>query len=412
MDSTLGLLRDGYRFIGKRCRRLQSDAFATRLMLQPAVCMLGAEAAEAFYAVDRFTRQGAMPAPTLRLLQDFGSVATLDGAAHRQRKQMFLSLMTPEAIARLVALLAREWEARLARWESQDVVVLDEETRDILCRAVCAWSGIPLTDEEARWRTHELGAMIDGAGTVGPRNWWGWLLRERSERWAREVIRAVRRGGRKAPAGSAVQVIASQPDHEGIMLEPGLAAVELLNVLRPTVAVSRYVTFVALALHEYPEWRERVSHDDEARRWFVQEVRRYYPFFPFVAGCVREPFTWRGHRFARGRRVLLDLYGTNHDARIWHDPDVFRPERFRDRDGSAYDFIPQGGGGYDDGHRCPGEWITIALMNEAARLLTTMRYHVPAQDLGIDLSRMPAAPQSRFVITNVRRADTAIVPEP
>jgi fatty-acid peroxygenase len=31
-----------------------------------------------------------------------------------------------------------------------------------------------------------------------------------------------------------------------------------------------------------------------------------------------------------------------------------------------------------------------------------MRYEVPEQDLSIDLSRMPAVPRSRFVISGVR----------
>jgi fatty-acid peroxygenase len=56
---------------------------------------------------------------------------------------------------------------------------------------------------------------------------------------------------------------------------------------------------------------------------------------------VREEFDWRGRRFAEGTWALLDLYGTNHDARIWGDPETFRPERFRQWDGSAFDFIPQ-----------------------------------------------------------------------
>src|SRR5690606_9130595 len=121
--------------------------------------------------------------------------------------------------------------------------------------------------------------------------------------------------------------------------------------------------------------------------WFVQEVRRYYPFFPAVAARVRSDFVWRGYRFPKGRRVLLDLYGTNHGAH-WGDPDSFRPERFARRQPDAYDFIPQGGGDHHAGHRCAGEWITIALMRECVdALLQDMTYAVPAQDLTIDLGR-------------------------
>jgi fatty-acid peroxygenase len=406
LDSSLALLRDGYRFILKRCRRYDTDIFATRLMFQKAICMMGEEAAALFYGTPRFTRKGAFPPTTLWLLQDQGSVQTLDGEAHRHRKQMFIGmLMAPASIQRLVETMAAHWQDRFAAWERMDQVVIDDEMRAILCRAVCEWCAIPLSGRAAKRRTREIGAMLDGAGTIGPRNWWGLLLRQRTERWARRVIAAVRDRRLDVPEGSVVHVIASFRARDGNLLSPEIAAVELINVLRPVVAVSRFITFAALALHEHPESRRALqTGGDKERDLFVQEVRRFYPFFPFSVGCVRHTFDWQGHRFEEGTRVLLDLYGTDHDARIWQDPGEFRPERFRRWNGSPFNFIPQGGGDYDDNHRCPGEWITVALMKEAVRLLTTaMTYDVPAQDLRIDLSRMPAVPQSRFVITNVRR---------
>lgn len=247
--------------------------------------------------------------------------------------------------------------------------------------------------------------MVEGAGSVGPRNWRGQLLRTRTERWARGIIEKARRGRLGADEGSAVHVITWHRDLDGELLDKKVAAVELINVLRPVVAVGRYVIFAALALHEHPECLRKLrTGDDDYLELFVQEVRRFYPFFPFVGGRARERFDWRGRHFAEGAWVLLDLYGTNRDARIWEEPHAFRPERFRDWDGSAFNFIPQGGGDHNNGHRCPGEWITIKLTERPARLLATaVRYDVPEQDLGIDLSRMPAIPRSRFVISNVRR---------
>ena len=175
-------------------------------------------------------------------------------------------------------------------------------------------------------------------------------------------------------------------------------------MLRPVVAVARFVTFAALALHEHPECLHKIQTDEDYLELFVQEVRRFYPFFPFVGGRVRNEFDWRGRHYARGTWVLLDLYGTNHDARTWRDPKEFWFERFRRWDGSAFDFVPQGGGDHRNGHRCPGEWATIALMKRAVRLLTSsMSYDVPEQDLRISLSRMPTVPKSHSVISGVRR---------
>ena len=63
------------------------------------------------------------------------------------------------------------------------------------------------------------------------------------------------------------------------------------------------------------------------------------------------------------------------------------------------------GGDHGSGHRCAGEWLTIAVVERAVRLLTTaMTCDVPLQDLSIDLSRMPAAPASGVRLTRVRSA--------
>jgi len=373
-------------------------------MLTKAVCMMGREAAEVFYEPGRFTRKGALPQTTLRLLQDRGSAQVMDGEAHGQRKAMFMSLMTPDGIRQLADEMAAHWRAHLGRWERMDEVVLFHEVEEILCRAACCWAGVPLAASEAGQRTREFAAMIDGAGSVGPRNWRGLVLRQRTERWIRAIIEKVRARELDVPEGSAAHVIAWHRDLDGQLLDTEVAAVELINALRPTVAVARFVTFAALALHEHPMCVQKIQADEDYLEMFVQEVRRFYPFFPFVGGRIRNAFDWRGRRYARGTWVLLDLYGTNHDARAWGDPEKFRPERFRRWGGSAFDFVSQGGGDHRNGHRCPGEWATIALMKRAVRLLIgSMSYEVPEQDLRISLSRMPTVPKSRFVISGVRR---------
>lgn len=404
-DSTRALLGEGYRFITNRCRALGSDAFATRLMLRRATCAQGEEAARLFYGGDLFSRCGAVPPTTLRLLQDKGSVQTLDGEAHRWRKALFLSILNPDSVTRLADAFEAEWRSRIPAWERCGRVVLLDEAHGILCRAACAWAGVPLPERDADRRTGEFVAMIEGAGSAGLGSVRGLLRRSSTERWARDVILDVRDGA-PAPAGSPVRAIAAHRDRDGALLGESVAAVELLNLLRPVVAVGRFVAFAALALHAHPDHGESVrAGDDAAVERFVQEVRRVSPFFPFVGGRSRRPFTWRGRSFKKGAWLLLDLYGTNRDLRSWEDPEAFRPDRFLRWDGNPFDMIPQGGGDLAGGHRCPGERATIELTKRAVRLLTTaMTWVVPPQDLTIDLSRMPARPESGFVIANVRAA--------
>ncbi|SCE97311.1 fatty-acid peroxygenase [Micromonospora coriariae] len=405
-DSTLAFLRAGYRFIGERCDRYGSDIFRTRILLAPTICLRGRPAATLFYDTERFRRREAMPLRVQRTLTGRGGVQGLDGPEHRDRKAMLMSIMTPAAIGQLGQLFDDEWQARIPAWEGAAPVTLYDELGRLLTRVVCSWAGVPLAASQVDRRTVELHAMIEAPAIVGPRHWRGLLARRRAERWIADIIERTRIGTLPAPAGSALKVIAEHRDAQGRLLPRRIAAVELLNVLRPTVAVDRFIVFAALALHDHPAWRQRVRGDDEATEQFVQEVRRYYPFFPAAAAQVRRSFDWQGHHFPRGRRVLLDLYGTNHHPALWPEPELFRPERFAGRPVDPFHLIPQGGGDHWTGHRCAGEWITIDLMKRAVTNLTSaMRYEVPPQDLAVDLRRMPALPPSGLTLTNIRRTD-------
>ncbi|MFW7342332.1 cytochrome P450 [Pollutimonas sp. H1-120] len=366
--------------------------------------MSGEDAASLFYDEERFERTGVAPLRVQETLFGRGGVQGMDDLPHRRRKEMFLSLMSVESIARLADLSDGQWRAYATRWAKRDQVVLFDEACEILCRAVCVWAGVPLAEADVQKRTRDFVAMIEAGAAVGPRHWRGRLARNRTEGWIGGLVNQVRAQSPPSDEGDALQVIARHRDAQGRLLNSELAAVGLINLLRPTVAIAWYVTFAALALYQHPECRARLlTGEAEYREWFVQEVRRYYPFFPAVAARTRKEFDWKGYHFPHGTRVLLDLYGTDHDARLWERPDVFLPERFRHWNRSAFNFVPQGGGEHRTGHRCPGEWITIELMKGAVAFMSAgMHFDVPQQDLRINLSRIPTIPKSRFVIKQVR----------
>jgi fatty-acid peroxygenase len=398
-DSSVALLRDPYRYVGRRCSELGCDAFAGRLLLRPTIFGRGAEAARLFYDVDKFQRSNAFPRPIRRTLIGEGGVQTLDGERHRRRKAMFLSLMSRDSVARLAQLFVREWEKAAAGWQGREEILLYEELHPLLTRAVCSWAGVPLEEQDVSRRAGQLRALFDYAGAKGPMHVRSRIARRQTEKWLARIVREVRSGALRVPEDSPAAVIA-RFDEAGGPLTPRVAAVEILNVLRPTVAVAAYIIFIAHALESYPEQRPT---GPEAASDFIEEVRRFYPFFPSLAALARRDFEWRGHRIKRGCQFVLDLFGTNHDPGLWGDPDVFRPGRFTAWDDRPYAFIPQGGGAHDNGHRCPGEWITRALMEEALRLLQhRMDYSVPEQDLGLDFRRLPALPGSRMILSRVR----------
>ena len=314
-----------------------------------------------------------------------------------------MSLMTPERIEELKERTADWWRTYARKWATMERVTLYDEMQELLTRSVCGWAGVPLPEADVGRRAAELTALFDYAGSVGPKHWWSRLSRRRSESWIEGIVEQIRTGDLSPPEGSAARVIATWRDQDGALLSPRIAAVELLNILRPAVAVSVFVVFAAHALHRFPACRRELQTGGDYPELFVQEVRRFYPFFPAVMARTRHKFEWNGYRFPGGRQVMLDLYGTNRDPRTWDAPEEFRPERFRRWDGNPFNFIPQGGGNHHLNHRCPGEWITIELMKVSCEFLAAnIEYDLPDQDLQIDVTRLPAVPKSRFVMCNVR----------
>jgi fatty-acid peroxygenase len=383
------LLLEGYGWLPNRRRATPDGIARTRLLGQRATGVCGPEAARFFYDESNVHRD--IPEPIQSTLFGHGAVHTLNGTEHRCRKEMFLSLVNPDQIVDLVTHTLAAWDS--APWLSGQKVVLFDVAAQALTRGVCRWAGVPLADSDVAALAADLVAMVDGFATLGPRHWRARRARERREAWLSGLIENVRRGKVNALPGTAVDVIAR---HE---ISPEVAAVELLNVIRPTVAVSWFVAFAGHALHRWPENREPLAAGGGVfTEAFTHEIRRFYPFAPFLAGRAVRDLTWQGHSIPAGTLVLLDVYGQNHDPRLWHIPYTFDPARFAGHKPGEFDLIPQGGGDPRLGHRCPGEAYTTALLEALTVRLARLDYGVPRQNLKISLSRIPARVKSGFVM--------------
>ncbi|MCL7426012.1 cytochrome P450 [Streptomyces sp. YS415] len=402
MDSSLALLAKGYSYLPDRRRRDSGPVVRARLMGQHAVALQGPEAVRFFYDERHVERRTALPGPVLSTLFGHGAVHTLDGPAHRVRKGMFLSLLTGrEAVGELVGCVAAAWDEAVTSWSGRPSVVLFDEASRVLTRGVCRWAGVPLEDADAVAR--DLVAMVDGFASLGPRHWRARQARDREEARLARLVEDVRAGAATAPAGSALDTVVRHRDADGRPLDPRTAAVELLNVIRPTVAVCWFVAYAGHALHHRPEIREQLAEGDPAYAVaFAHELRRFYPFAPFLGGRAVTDLEWQGEPIPSGALVLLDLYGQNHDPALWGDPYTFDPRRFLERPPGRDELVPQGGGDRATGHRCPGEDVTVALLQALGPRLARLEYEVPEQDLRIPLNRIPARVRSGLVMAGVR----------
>ncbi|HEX5018943.1 MAG TPA: cytochrome P450 [Actinomycetes bacterium] len=379
-DLAWRLVRDRYRAFDRlRLERGQSDGgesgwVTTRMLGRPAVVVSGAEGVRTFYDERLVTRKRALPAPVRLVLFGPQTIHRLEGLDHRWRKHLMVDLVTGPEIDSLTELVARGLDDALNHWTRQEDVDLFDELVRIYGRAVIEWVGSGASLDEADRISGEMAAILDGFGvgaTPYPRAVVG---RIRAERWALRVIRDVRAGRRTAAGGSVVDALASQRADQ---LSDVAAATELVNIMRPVIAVAYFGVFAAHALHEHPEWRDMVASGDERYlRAFEHEVRRWYPFAPLLGGRLKHEFEAGDTTLSPGSWIILDIRATNLDEGEWQDADRFDPARFLDREPSAYNFVPQGGGDTMQGHRCPGEPITIGVLQATLQRLAGVDYDV------------------------------------
>ncbi len=403
MENGLQLLTRGYGWLPDKRRQLGRRTVPTRLGGLKVLAIEGPDAARFLYDEDHVRRAHAIPEPVQGTLFGKGAVHTLDGEMHRVRKAMFVALlMREDGIAALVEQATAAWDDAAAGWQGRRIVLIDEAAQ-VIAGTVCRWAGVPIADAEVPSLARDLTALVDGFATGGPRHWRARRARGRREAWLAQLVTDVRSGEVTVPEGCAVDVVSRHTDADGERLDARVAAVELLNIIRPTTAVAWFMAFSGHALIRWPAHRERLASGDPAfaEAW-AHEVRRYYPFAPFIGGRAPQETEFDGERIPQNSMVLLDLYGQNHDEHLWEDPYAFLPDRFLDRPISPYELVPQGGGDPHTDHRCPGEQLTVALLSALAVRLARLEFDVPEQDLSIALHRIPARPADGVVL-DVRR---------
>lgn len=402
IDNTWNLMKDGYYFIMNRRNQLNSDVFETRLLGKKAICMVGKEAAKVFYDEEKFKRNGAAPKRVKETLFGVGGLQTLDGKTHKHRKEMFMSIMTKNNLEKLNEILKDQWDMALHKWTKMKEIIFYEEVQEILASSACRWAGIPV--EDMNIPTKQLAAMFESPAKIGPLHWHGRNARNEMEKWIRKLIEEVRADKIHPPEHTALHQFSWHRNLEGKYIDSQIAAVEVINVLRPIVAVSIYINFIVLALHDHPDQKEKLKNRDEKyNEIFIQEIRRYYPFFPFLTAIVNNSFIWNDYKFEQGTLTLLDLYGTNHHPELWDRPNDFHPERFTDQKIHPYSFIPQGGGDYFSNHRCPGEGITLEIMKLSVDFLVNrMTYELPEQDFSLKMNDIPCIPKSKILLRNIK----------
>lgn len=396
-------LDEGYLLLSELRKEADAPVVKARLLNKEVIAVYGKEAARAFYDPANFKRKGAMPKVVLKTLFGEGGVQTLDDEEHNQRKKVFMDLMTPKRMEDYHRIVDRTLTEKMEHLQGE--LELFDVAKDVLFRSICEWSGIDLTKMNER-EINQLAeyqiSMISSAVTNPITHIKGIENRKKSEKWAQSLIEDARINPVAGKENVALYAFANAKDTQGNLLPIDVAAVELLNIIRPTVALTVWIALMGHALFSRPDIYQRLHTEfDELQDSFIQEMRRYYPFFPMIPAFAKKDVTIDGYLIPEDSWVVLDLYGTNHDERSIETPEVFRISRYVGKEkhisyDEEYEMIAQGGGKFEAMHRCAGEWITLhALRVFSDQLVNKYEFSVPEQDWTIPMNQFPTYPNSK-----------------
>ncbi len=399
-------LDEGYLLLSELRKEANAPVVKARLLNKEVIAIYGKEAAKKFYDPRNFKREGAMPKIVLKTLFGENGVQTLDGQAHEHRKTIFMDLMTPKRMEEYHRILDKNLTQKLDRQQGQ--FELFDLAKDVLFRSICEWAGIDLsqlTKKEVDQLAEYQISMISSAVTDPATHIKGVDNRKKSEKWAQSLIENARINPVAGKEDVALYAFAKATDDHGELLPIDVAAVELLNVIRPTVALTVWIALMGHALFSRPDIYQRLHAEfDQLQDSFIQEMRRYYPFFPMLPAFAIQDVEVDGYLIPKDSWVVLDLYGTNHDDRMIETPEVFRISRYLGKEkhisyDEEYEMIAQGGGEFKTMHRCAGEWITLHTLRVFSdQLVNKYQFSIPEQDWNIPMNQFPTYPKSKALL--------------
>ena len=399
-------LDEVYLLLSELRKEANASVVTARLLNKEVIAIYGIEAAKKFYDPRNFKREGAMPKIVLKTLFGENGVQTLDGQAHEHRKTIFMDLMTPKRMEEYHRILDKNLTQKLDRQQGQ--FELFDIAKDVLFRSICEWAGIDLsqlTKKEVDQLAEYQISMISSAVTNPATHIKGIDNRKKSEKWAQSLIENARINPVAGKEDVALYAFAKATDDHGELLPIDVAAVELLNAIRPTVALTVWIALMGHALFSRPDIYQRLHAEfDQLQDSFIQEMRRYYPFFPMLPAFAIQDVEVDGYLIPKDSWVVLDLYGTNHDDRMIETPEVFRISRYLGKEkhisyDEEYEMIAQGGGEFKTMHRCAGEWITLHTLRVFSdQLVNKYQFSIPEQDWSIPMNQFPTYPKSKALL--------------
>ncbi|NEP52661.1 MAG: cytochrome P450 [Moorea sp. SIO3C2] len=331
----------------------------------------------------------------------------LDGDLHKRRKQMLMPAFHGERMRAYSQLICDITKQEMTQWKKGEQFHVQGSMQDISLQFIIrAIFGV---NEEARFQelnqtfisllnlmSSPLTSTVLYFHTLqqdwGPWSLWGRFVRLRQQ--VDDIIYAEikRRQDNPALLGEDIlSLMMKARDEQGEpMKEVELRDDLMILLLGGHETTSMSITWALYWIHRLPQVYEKLmaeldtlgdNPDSSAitklpyLNAVCHETLRIYP--PTILGAYRiaqKPIEIMGYHFESGTYILPCIYLTHRQEDLYPEPNHFRPERFLERQFSAYEFVAFGGGS----RRCIGYALSLFEMKLIlATILTNLKLALP-----------------------------------
>jgi cytochrome P450 len=355
------------------------------------------------------------------------SLILLDEGDHLGQRRLMLPAFHGEHIQRLAGVMAEVAEREVASWPHDERRPMHPRlqalTLEVILRAVFGLDSGERLDA-IRSRLIELLSLASRASTIlppvqrslGGRTPWARFVavREETDALLFELIDERRRAGE--PGDDVLALLLAARDEASSPMTPAELRDQLMTLLvAGHETTASQLAFVFERLAREPEIMSRLVAEVDAGDGdayltaTVQETMRARPVLATSAPrLVMTPYEIAGVTYPAGVALAASAYLVHHDAAIYGDPYVFRPDRFLDEPPGTYTWIPFGGGR----RRCLGASFAMLEMKVVLRaVLAGAELHATGD--GAELTRRRAiawSPGAGARVVLRERAPAAVVP--
>jgi len=399
LGSLIALKKNPYGFI-KEQQAKHGNVFKTTLLGKDVVFLVGNEAMNAMNNEENVTR-GKPLHKQVDVLASGGTnlCMFMDGDNHKTRKALLYTLVTEEAMNTYLPIIDEEMQVMLNDWSKKEEVTIFPHCLPFVTAIVFRIFGgldkVRVVSEQKHLQ-RLMADLIDGMDNGGSVNL-PFSAYSKAAKSAHEITRIFKKqikhfrdeliankDAKLPPSYAAILARTVIGEKKGSHLIGDLA--KELNHIALAFVGFRLTTNLVLELAKNPNIKDRVIKEmksclplDSDGKFVgtptvaqlnsltytdqvIRETLRLYPTVPAILGFSKKEFQIESVTVPKNTQLIASPYSTNHDAKVYSNPDVFDPERFspsRFEDLRAkcphFAHVPQGGGKPMESHRCVGE---------------------------------------------------------